>query len=72
MILEIIQIAGLCLIKPGAHSHRPVTARFLEIILSTNVGACVYVSASRALITSYMKGMCNNRIKHFYSLSVSL
>ena len=53
--------------------HGPACAWFLEIILSTNVGVCVCVCPPpRALTTSHLKGMHNNQIRQFYSLSVSI
>ena len=49
---------------------------FLEIVSFANISlcvcVCVCVSGPRALITSHVKGTRNNRIRKFYSFSVSL
>ena len=43
---------------------RPTCSWFLEIVLFVNIGVCVCVCPPpRALITSHVKGMCNNRIR---------
>ena len=49
----------------------PTCAGFLEIVSSANVGVCVCLPL-RALITGRMKGTHNNRIRQFYSISISL
>ena len=69
------------LVKPGVHSLWPCTW-FHEIVLAhvlvclcvcVSVCVCVCVSPPpRLLITSHVKGTCNNRIIKIYGYSISL
>ena len=45
---------------------------FIHKCRCMSVCVCMYVSTPRALITNHVKDKCNNQIRQFYGLSISL